>query len=110
MAPKKGQPQQEATTTTAQPLTLSFYFWQHIGFVIGLASVFALVFWYESPPIPNKTHWSLLCLGGCLVGLLFHEFRPFKVWDYYEQQREQQAAGGAAAAQAAGAPESKKGK
>jgi hypothetical protein len=107
MAPMKGQPQRAIATTK---LPLSFYFWQHIGFFIGLASVFSLVFWYESPPLPNKTHWCILCLGGCLLGLLFHEFRPFNVSEYYDQHRQQQEGGGAAAAQAAGPRESKKAK
>jgi hypothetical protein len=60
-------------------LPLSFYFWQHIGFVICSIFVFLLAYYYEEPPIGNKTHWCIVCLGGCVVGLLFHEFRPFKV-------------------------------
>ena len=60
-------------------LPLSFYFWQHIGLVIGSIFSFLMVYHYETPPIGNKTHWCLLCLGGCCLGLLLHELRPFKV-------------------------------
>jgi hypothetical protein len=79
MAPRPSSAPAAAAAKEPLKLPLSFYFWQHIGFVICLASVFALVLKYENPPIANKTHWTLLCFGGCLLGLLFHEFRPFSV-------------------------------
>lgn len=89
MAGKKAAAAEQKLPETAK-LPLSFYFWQHIGFVIAGFFVFLLAYYYEDPPIANKTNWCLVCLGGCLIGLLFHEFRPFKAWDYYEEQKEQQ--------------------
>jgi hypothetical protein len=56
----------------------NFYFAQHIGLVVSGIGIALLSFGYDKGWMHN-THLCLLCLAFCLVGLFFHEFRPYNV-------------------------------
>lgn len=53
-------------------------FRQHIGFVLGALSIFLTWYTWEEHN-PNSVWRAVACLALCIVGLVFHELRPFKV-------------------------------
>lgn len=57
---------------------LAFYTAQHIGLVLCALGVGLLALGYDKGLMHN-TVLCLVSLGICLVGLFFHEFRPFNV-------------------------------
>lgn len=57
---------------------LSYYAAQHIGSVLVVSGISLLCFGYDKEWMHN-THLCMLCMAVCLVGLIFHELRPFKV-------------------------------
>lgn len=57
---------------------VNFYFAQHVGLVFCGVGIGVLGFGYDKGWMHN-THLCLLCLVLCLIGLFFHEFRPFNV-------------------------------
>jgi hypothetical protein len=65
---------------------------QHAGFVLGALSIFLT--WYTwDEHNPNSVWRALACLCLCLVGLGFHEMRPFKVSGARDGQERQQLGG-----------------
>ncbi|KAF6265660.1 hypothetical protein COO60DRAFT_866445 [Scenedesmus sp. NREL 46B-D3] len=89
-----------AEATEAEPATLwdqiNFYVAQHMGLVWCIAGVVLLCFGYDKEWMHNTT-LCLLSLGLCLVGMFFHEFRPFNAQQVYEEQQQQQKAASEAA-------------
>jgi FtsH-binding integral membrane protein len=57
---------------------LQFYVLQYIGLVFCAAGVAVLAGGYDRGWMPN-TALCWVCLILCLIGLFFHEFRPFNV-------------------------------
>jgi hypothetical protein len=57
---------------------LNFYFLQHMGLVCVIVGVALVYFGYDQGWMHNTT-LLLLSLAICLVGLFFHEFRPYNV-------------------------------
>lgn len=70
---------------------VNFYFAQHIGLVVCAVGVGLLSFGYDKGWMHN-THLCLLCLAFCLVGLFFHEFRPYNAQQVMEEQQKAAAA------------------
>eukprot|EP00775_Hariotina_reticulata_P002614 gene2614-2915_t len=68
-----------------------------------MSGIALLCFGYDKEWMHN-THLCLLSIVICLVGLIFHELRPFNSQRVHEeQQKAQQAAGAAAGGTAASA-------
>ena len=61
-----------------QQTSLCWLHRQHIGFVLGALSIFLTWYTWEENN-PNSVWRALACLCLCLVGLGFHELRPFQV-------------------------------
>ncbi len=59
---------------------LNWYFVQHVGLVFCVIGVALLALGYDKGWMHN-THLCLASLALCLVGLFFHEFRPYNVSD-----------------------------
>lgn len=57
---------------------VQFYVAQHVGLVICGGGVTLLGCGYDRGWMHN-THLCMLCLVFCLIGLLFHELRPYNV-------------------------------
>lgn len=66
---------QEELTTKDK---LHWYFAQHVGLVCCVIGVALLALGYDKGWMHN-THLCIASLGLCLVGLFFHEFRPYNV-------------------------------
>jgi hypothetical protein len=69
------------TANTAEPTfkdKLQFYSAQYIGLVVTVFAIGMLWVGYGKEWM-HDTHLCLLCLGLCLLGLFFHETRPFNV-------------------------------
>lgn len=94
------QPSSAAKLTAEEPATLwdqvNFYVAQHIGMVWCIVGVALLCCGYDKEWMHNTT-LCLVSLGLCLVGMFFHEFRPFNAQQVYEEQQQQQKAASEAA-------------
>jgi len=88
-APVQAVAEDELTTADK----INWYLAQHVGLVFCGAGVGVLGFGYDKGWMHN-THLCLLCLLLCLIGLFFHEFRPFNAQQIMEE--EQKAASAAA--------------
>lgn len=62
-----------------------YTFRQHIGFVLGALSIFLTWYTWEENN-PNSVWRAVACLCLCLVGVAFHEMRPFKVSRFSAQK------------------------
>jgi len=68
------------THAHARPMNLSYYFRQYIGFTLAVLSFAGVAFAGVSERdygIPTNTV-LYASVGACLVGLAFHECRPFQ--------------------------------
>jgi len=82
--------QRDYAASTAEPTLndkLQFYFAQHIGLVVTVFAIGLLWVGYGQGWM-HDTHLCLLSLGLCLLGLFFHETRPWNLEDAYKQQKE----------------------
>jgi hypothetical protein len=66
---------------------LYYTFRQHIGFVLGALSIFLTWYTWEEHN-PNSVWRALACLCLCLVGMGFHELRPFQRKGYGDIARD----------------------
>lgn len=75
-APKEQQYKSEEEVTTWD--RVQFYFAQHIGLVFCAIGIAVLALGYDKGWMHN-TGLCWVCLVFCLIGLFFHEFRPYNV-------------------------------
>lgn len=66
---------------------LQFYFAQYIGLVIVLAAIALLAAGYGKEWM-HDTMLCIICVALCLVGLFFHETRPWNLEKVYKEQQE----------------------
>lgn len=76
-AEREQQPQSAGDEELSTSDRLVFYAAQHIGLVLCVAGVALLAAGYDRGWMDNA-RLSLASLALCLVGLFFHEFRPFQ--------------------------------
>lgn len=62
----------------------NFYFAQHVGLVCCVLGIGVIWAGYDAGWMHN-THLCLLGMGLCLLGLFFHELRPFNAQNVYEE-------------------------
>jgi hypothetical protein len=74
------QSQQDASTSETLSVAshVNFYIAQYLGIALCALGIGLLAAGYDRGWMHNTT-LTLLSLGVCLVGLFFHEFRPFNV-------------------------------
>lgn len=66
---------------------LERFFFQYSGALLAVLSLFMLAYGYDKQWL-HPTIWCLVWLGVALVGLFFHELRPFQLQEALLEERD----------------------
>lgn len=72
------QQTQQVSVPPSAPRDLNWYIAQYAGLVCVIIGPAILIYGYDKGWM-NNTLLCWVCLGFCLLGLFFHEHRPFNV-------------------------------